>query len=236
MRQVVLVATILAFLAAPSLAQEQLKVGNSYSGTIKLSSSNSGIYLALPEGTWVLVSTRERRGTNLNSPLLDGLLISTDQNKRVLGVVSFTAGNDSSGGWEKNDYCYRKDLFYLHSEVLRRGRGMHCWGVRATATATPSANAADYVREFYQWTAKNGIQPPPTMIVVDIYRSSGAKLLFGAYYRNPEVDGFPRTGTAVWQKDVVTGDQKRLKYLEGVKEWGEQWQPTFEAGLAGRPK
>jgi hypothetical protein len=236
MRQVLFVAAILLSTAVPSFAQEQLKIGNTYSGNIKLSSPNNGIYLALPEGTWTLVSTEERHGTNFASPLLDGIMISTDKKKRVLGVVSFTAGNDSIGGWQKASYCSRKDLFFLHAEVIRHGRGMDCWGVRAIGTATPSAKAASYVHEFYQWAAKNGIKAPQTMIVVDIYRSSGAKYLHAMYFRNPEIAGFPRAGTAVWQKDVVVGDQKRLKYLEGAKAWGEQWQPTFEAAFAGRPK
>ena len=50
MRRVLLIAAILVAAAAPSLAQEQLKVGNTYSGNIKLSAPDNGVYLALPEG------------------------------------------------------------------------------------------------------------------------------------------------------------------------------------------
>lgn len=235
MRQVVLVAFLLMALTAPSLAQEQLKVGNSYSGNIKLSSSNSGIYLPLPEGNWVLTSLEERRDRIQGYPLLDGRLVSIDDKKRLLGVVSFTAGNDANGGWQGEPYCSRNDLFFLHAEVQRRGRGMHCWGVRPVAMV-PSATAAKFVRDSYQWVANNGSKLPQTMIAVDIYRSSGAKYLYAGYFRNPEVGGFPRSPTSAWQKDIVVGDQKRLKYLEDAKAWGEQWQPTFEAALAGRVK
>lgn len=236
MRQFFLIIAIFLFSVVPSFAQEQLKIGNTYSGHIKLSDSNSGIYLALPKGTWTLVSTRERQGTYFASPLLDGLMISTDEKNRVLGVVSFTAGNDSIDGWQKAAYCDRQDLFFLHAKVIRHGRGMDCWGVRAIGTAAPSAHAATYVREFYQWASKKGIKSPRTMIIVDVYRSSGAKYLHAGYFRNPEIDGFPSAGTAVWQKDIVVGDKKRLHYLENVKAWAEQWQSTFEAAFAGQPK
>ena len=52
MRQILLIAAFLLCIAAPTLAQEQLIVGNSYSGSVKLSSPNGGLYLALPDGTW----------------------------------------------------------------------------------------------------------------------------------------------------------------------------------------
>jgi hypothetical protein len=235
MRHIYAVLLLLMFVS-PSVAQEALTVGNSYSGHVKLSSSNSGLYLALPPGAWVLTSLEEARGIAQNSPMLSGALVSINDQNRITGVVSFTAGNDSVGGWAKVDYCSRKDTFFLSAQAQRHGREMRCWGVQPTALSVPSANAAKYVRDSYQWVAKNGLEVPPTMIAVDIYRSNGAKYLHATYFRNPEIEGFPRSTTNPWQKDVVVGDPKRLSYMQAAKEWGEQWQPTFDAALAGRPK
>ena len=240
MRQIFLIAAFLLSVAAPSLAQEQLVVGNSYSGNIKLSSSNGGIYLPLLEGTWVLTSL-EKLGSKLNEagsvPMLGGSLVAIDDQKRVTGIMVFYSGNDSAGGWQPQPLCYRKDLFFVHTEVQRRGnRETRCWAVSAASMAAPTATAPNSIRDYYQYVHKNDFKLPQTTINVTIIRSSSAKFLQATYYRNPELDGFPRAATTAWQKDVVVGDAKRLKYLEDVKAWGEQWQPTFDAAFAGRPK
>ena len=221
MRHVLLIAAILLSIAAPSFAQEQLVVGNSYSGSVKLSSSNSGLYLALPEGNWTLASFEKTLSSGLYDsvvPMMYGRLVSIDDQKRVVGVVSFGIGNDSGrgggGGWARPAYCFNKSLFFLHAEVQRRGdRETKCWGITTTGMASPTATASNYVKEFYQYVSLNGLKLPQTAIILSIYRSSGPKFLQAIYYRNPELDGFPRSGTAVWQKDVVVGDPKRLAYL-----------------------
>ena len=165
--------------------------------------------------------------------------MSTDDQKRVVGVVSFSVGNASgpSGeGWNAPEYCSRKYLFFLDAKVQRRGQHeASCFGVNGTALVAPSATAANYVREFYQYVAKNGLKLPGTAIIITIIRTSGAKFLNVDYARNPEIDGFPLSAASVWQKDNVVGDVKRLKYLEDAKAWGKQWLPTFEAAFNGRP-
>ena len=239
MRQVFFALAFVVSAAVPSLAQEQLKVGNTYSGNIKLSSSNSGIYLALPEGSWILTSLEETRDRNVNAPMISGRLVSL-LNKKVKGAVSFTAGNDSSGGWLVPTYCDRKDIYFLSAPDKRRGREIRCWGINHIGM-TPGSTASKPVTDFYQWVAKNTDGMPKTMIAVETYRASGAKYLYAAYYRNPEIDGFPPPAESAcraseWHKDRVVGDPKRLAYLEKVKTWGDQWQPTFEAAFNGRPK
>lgn len=240
MRQAIIIAAILLSIATPSLGQEQLIVGNSYSGNIKLSSSNSGIYLTLPEGTWILTSLEKTFSNPNPAPLINGRLVSIDSQKRVVGAVSFSAGNDANGGWVVPSYCNRKDIFFLAAPDKRGGREIRCWGVNHIGM-TLGSNAGKYVTDFYQWVAKNTVGMPKTMIAVDFYRASGAKYMHAEYFRNPELDGFPPPQVSAWResewhKDRVVGDPKRLSYLESVKIWGEQWQPTFEAAFAGRPK
>lgn len=238
MRQLVIIATILLSVTTPSLAQEQLKVGDSYSGNIKLSSPNGGIYLALPEGTWVLTSLEAYRDQNVNAPMLRGRLVSLNE-KQVTGAVSFTAGNDSTGGWLVPNYCSRKDIFFVTAPDKRRGKEIRCWGVNHIGM-TPGSNASKSATDFYQWIAKNTVGMPKTMIAVEYYRASGAKYIYAEYFRNPEMDGFPPPEVSTWResewhKDRVVGDQKRLQYLEGVKAWGEKWLPIVEAAFNGRP-
>ena len=155
MRQILLIAAMFLSTATPSFAQELLKVGNSYSGNVNLSSSTNRIYLALPEGTWVLTSFEQTRDKNQGYPLTYGRLVSTDSQKRVVGTVAFTVGNDASGGWEVPNFCNRKDIiFHETPDKQRRGREIRCWGVHSTGMAQPSATAANYVREYYQWGFK----------------------------------------------------------------------------------
>ena len=149
MRQLFIIAAILLSIATPGLAQEQLIVGNSYSGNIKLYSQNGGIYLALPEGDWILASYEEglsKAQVGSVVPMKHGRLVSTDDQKRVVGVVSFSVGNASgpSGeGWNAPEYCSRKYLFFLDAKVQRRGQHeASCFGVNGTALVAPSATAA----------------------------------------------------------------------------------------------
>ena len=241
MLYVIIIAAMLLSTAVPSLAQERLIVGNSYSGNVKLSSPNNGIYLALPEGTWILTSLEETRTNPGNSPFINGRLVSMDDQKRVLGAASFSAGNmtNSNSRWNVPSFCDRKDIFFLAAPDKMSGRKIRCWGVNHIGM-TPGSKDGKYVTDFYQWVAKNTVGMPKTMIAVDFYRASEAKYLHTRYFRNPELDGFPHPHVSAWResewhKDSVVGDQKRLSYLEGVKAWGEQWLPTFEAAFNGRP-
>ena len=82
MRQAIVFAAFLLSIATPSLAQEQLIVGNSYSGNVKLSAPNDGVSLSLPEGSWLLVSLEHSRSNGINglgtAPVIKGRLLRTD--------------------------------------------------------------------------------------------------------------------------------------------------------------
>lgn len=241
MRQVLLIATILAFLAAPSLAQEQLIVGNTYSGNIKLSSPDNGLYLALPEGQWVLASLEYSRNNPINTgdyvPVINGRFVRTDDKKRITEIVGFESGNGSKAGWATPSFCTRKDTYFIKTEIQNRGpREKKCWGVYPSSIGQPSASASQYIRDFHQYAAINKLVKPLSMITVQFYRSSQSKYLHALYMYNPEIDGLPRAAASTWQKDVVIADAKRVGYLDSKKAWGEQWLPTFEAAFAGRFK
>jgi len=241
MRQVIIIAAILLSVATPSLAQEQLIVGNSYAGNIKLSSPDNGVYLTLPEGNWILAALDNVRSSPINTgnslPVINGRFVRTDEKKRITGLVSFESGNGASTGWTTPAFCSRKDTFFLQAEIQNRGaREKKCWGVYPSAIGQPAANSAQYIRDFHQYAAINKLLKPRTMITVQFYRSSSSKYLHAYYYFNPEIDGFPRSAMSTWQKDVVIADAKRVQYLNSKKAWGEQWLPTFEAAFAGRVK
>jgi hypothetical protein len=227
----------LLLLVYPAVAQAQLKVGDTYSGSIKVSSSNGGIYLALPEGSWTLASLEEWRDRNVNAPMVSGGLVWLD-GRKVKQIIWFTAGNDANG-WLVPEFCARKDIFFLKSDQNRRGRETRCWGINHVGM-TLGSNASKWSSEAYQWVARNSEGMPKTMLDVDFYRASGAKYLRVAYYYNPEIEGFsaPRESAwraSEWHKDVVVGDPKRVEYLERLKAWGEKWQPQVEAAFSGRP-
>lgn len=241
MRQIFFALAFLLSAAVPSLAQEQLKVGNTYSGNIKLSSPNNGVYLTLPEGPWTLASLEHTRNNPINSgdyvPIIRGRFVRTDTKKLITGVVSFDSGNGSNSGWVTPSFCSRKDAFFISTDIQNRGRREKtCWGVYPTSMGYPAANAAQYVRDFHQYAASNKLVKPLSMVVVHFSRSSREKYLYTSYMFNPEVEGFPRSAMSTWQKDVVIADDKRVQYLDAKKAWGEQWQPTFEAAFSGRPK
>ena len=240
MLYVIIIAAMLLSTAVPSLAQEQLIVGNSYSGSIKLSSPNNGVYLALPEGQWVLAALENTRNNPINSggyvPIVKGRFLQIDDRKHIIGIVGFESGNGSESGWVTPSFCSRKDTFFIQTEIQNRSaREKKCWGVYPDGMGFPAATASQYVRDFHQYLSTNGIQRPQSMVVVQFYRSSRDKYLIALHNFNPEVDGFPRSAMSTWQKDIVIADTKRVQYLNGRKSWGEQWLPTFEAAFNGRP-
>lgn len=230
----IIIIAILLLPATPGGAQEQLIVGNSYSGNIKLSSSNSGIYLPLPEGTWILAALTRTTDKYYGVPMIYGRFASLDE-KRVKAVVSFASGNDNNAGWLVPPYCDRKDTFFLYAPDKRKGREIRCWGVNNSTMSLAETSPA-YITSFFEWIAQNGLTTPKTMITVDLIRASGPKFLHATYFQNPEVDGFPPLAATAWQKDKVAGAPKRLRYLEDVKKWGEQWLPRFESAFAGQPQ
>jgi hypothetical protein len=241
MRQVFFVVAFLLSAAVPSLAQEQLKVGNTYSGNIKLSSPDNGVYLTLPEGQWVLASLEHTRNNPINTgdyvPIIQGRFVRTDAKNRITGVVSFESGNGSKGGWTTPTLCSRKDAFFVHAEVQNRGRREKtCWGVYPSAIGQPTANSSQYVRDFHQYAAAHKLLKPQSTITVHFYRSSLNKFLHALYFFNPEADGLPRSAMSTWQKDIVIADAKKVGYLNSKKAWGEQWLPAVEAAFNGRPR
>ena len=241
MRLAIVIAAILLSVATPSLAQEQLTVGNTYSGNIKLSSPNNGVYLTLPEGQWVLASLENARNNPINTgdyvPAINGRFVRTDEKKRITGIVSFESGNGAKAGWTTPSICSRKDAFFLQAEVQNRSaREKKCWGIYPGSLGTPAATASQYVKDFYQYAALNKLIKPLSIIAVQFYRSNSSKYLHAYYFFNPEVEGFPRSAMSTWQKDIVIADDKRVQYLNSKKAWGEQWLPTFEAAFNGRPK
>lgn len=225
----------------PSHAQDQLKVGNTYTGHVKLSAPNNGVYLPLPEGTWVLAALQNTQNNPINTsdyvPLIYGRFVRTDEKQRIIGIVSFESGNGSKSGWVTPAFCYRKDTFFIETEIQTRWqREKKCWGVYPNAISYPTAKAPQYVRDFHQYAAINKLEKPLSMITVHFYRSSLDKYLLARYMFNPEVEGFPRSTVSTRQKDVVIADAKRVQYLNAKKAWGEQWLPIFEAAYNDRRK
>lgn len=241
MRQIVFISALLLSIAAPSLAQEQLIVGNSYSGNVKLSSPNNAMYLTLLEGQWTLASLEKTRNNPILSgdyvPIIKGRFVRTDEKNRIIGIISFESGNGSEAGWTTPAFCSRKDTFFLQTEIQNRGaREKKCWGIYPGSLGTPAATASQYIKDFYQYAALNKLIKPLSIIAVQFYRSNSSKYLHAYYYFNPEIEGFPRSGMSTWQKDVVIADAKRVQYLNAKKAWGEQWLSTFETAFAGRVK
>lgn len=241
MRQAIVFAAFFLSIATPSLAQEQLIVGNSYSGNIKLSSPNNGVYLTLPEGNWILAALENVRSSPINTgnshPVIFGRFVRTDEKKLITGIVGFESGNGANSGWTTPNFCSRKDTFFIQTEIQNRGaREKKSWGVYPSSMGYPAANASQYIRDFHQYATINKLQKPRSMITVQFYRSSSSKYLHAFYFFNPEADGFPKSASTTWQKDIVIADAKRVQYLNSKKAWGEQWLPTFEAAFYGRPK
>lgn len=208
---------------APARAQD-MKVGEIYQGSLRLSTGLGGIVLPLPASDWKLISLDETRKAHVdyNIPMMGGGLVSLDfdQTRRQIKSLiafSFASTDQVEGGWEIPPLCSDPEQYYTYKhDENRRRRQVRCWGVKLHAM-------------------KASAQVPPFFVGVTYFWSQGAKGLYVTYHFNPETDGFPPLNAADWSKQGITGDPKKAQYIEKLQAWGAAWQPNIERGFAGKP-
>lgn len=234
-----LLAAILLFAAGIAQAQE-LKVGETYRGSVQLARGMGGVILPLPQGEWKLVAMGESRSPTNNVPMVSGRFVSLDLDvkKRPKAFVGFTvaAADSFSGGWSLPRLCQAKNIHYREPAAAsenRAGKEIRCWGVEAY-TLKPSTKASPWVFDFYDWVGKNTAGPPLTVLHVGYARASGPKYLIADYFFNPETAGFARQGSVEWHRDRIISNPKKVTYVEDLKAWGVDWAPKVEQGFAGK--
>lgn len=218
-------ALLTAFLVSISfLANAQdMKVGEIYRGSLRLSTGLGGIVLPLPAADWKLLSLDESRKAHVdyNIPLTSGSLVSLDldrDRKQIKSLIAFwfASTGTMNGGWEIPPLCSDSEQYYTYKhDQNRRRRQVRCWGIKLQSV-------------------KASPQVPPFFIGVTYFWSQGAKGFYATYYFNPETEGFPPLNAQEWSKQGITADPKKAQYIDKLKAWGEAWQSNIERGFAGK--
>jgi len=181
----------------------------------------------LPKGSWqVLASFSGAAGGPGDSVVLGKILYG-----RVKGIVAINgyAAAAPAGGSPPFAACDRTDYVFV-SRKLNEGQGrQQCWWINHASQIDqqPLFRAANAVM------AQKGAALPPLLINVGFRRANPNGFVTVFYYFNPEDDGISSQpvpwNASEWHKDRIAADQRRVRYIDGLRIWGEEWAPIFYA-------
>jgi hypothetical protein len=234
------VALVAACLVTRADAAADLKVGNTYSGSVKIIDTMSGIYLPLPSGEWKLIGLGTIRSRLGEVAMLGGRFVAVelDSAKRPRAFLNFVVATEASiNGWKRPEFCEQKNLHYVEPKDVRQSRSggeIRCWGIVAQSMH-PADNAEQYVRDAYDWIAKNTKGAPQTTLRTTFVRASGPKYLIADYMFSPEAAHLPRWSNVAWDPARIVANSDQARYIETLKHFGNAWSAKVERGFSGMP-
>ena len=215
MRRLCLCFSILlsVLIIAPSaIAQDELKLNQTYRDVIQLSFPAGKTQIPLPEGMWELLSLQEDQSTQVNR--IWRAYLARIENGTLLGKVIFRVNSDApSYGWAASSFCEKDDHYHV---VIKANRpdDVDCWAVRrGTTRRRPSWS--DGLKQMYDTLEARGVHIPTHMSIAVYNRRNDYNLLALIYWFGPE-------------SGIVTRDE--------TKQWAAQWKPKVDAGFLGELK
>ncbi|MGE5539061.1 MAG: hypothetical protein ACM30I_10605 [Gemmatimonas sp.] len=220
-------------------AAQELKVGEVYRTSVKLTDNMSGVWLPLPEGEWKLIGLGQTTNVT-HQRFLNGrfVLWPLDPARRPRAFITFSVALEPSPtGWAKPEFCSRKDLHHVDPKDPREsvaGGQIRCWGVWY-ANMWPAEKADPWLLDAYKWVGANTAGMPQTTMMAMFHRGSGVKYLWVNYMFNPEAQEFPREAWVGWDRARIVSDKKKMRFVDRVREFGERLAPSVEKGFSGAP-
>lgn len=200
----------------------------------------------LPEGNWIVVSAWDRKSTN--NPyakvdpidLRDMVLAQVDKNNRLIAAIYLTTNKESRYYKWDPEYCKDVNNRFLYSNTY--GTSLYeqrCTSIQPSTylqSSTPGQNA---VREFYN---SKGIKFDSNAIMVQTseYDQNGNLLRMDIFYfpstyglENPQVGNLTMSP---WFKTNYQQDPKKVKFLEGLEKWANEYSALQNKYFNGSDK
>lgn len=213
---------------------ENLPIGSIVKGTAQLGNKQ----FPLPAGDWQLVARGKRMSTNsaMGVPSID-VYLAQIENRILRNVIYVRTNLASSGhGWVRDTgVCDRGDVHHAVSDRSYNQRDAECWTVNHIGFFMDT-NPTEAQRDFFRFV--NDIRRPVTALSITYFLNNAFDYLRVSYLTNPELAGFEPTPTSAWtgnpwHRDMISGNAKRVAYVQQMKAEGEKLLPLIKTGMRG---
>lgn len=212
-------------------------IGRTVAGSVKV----GFVTVPLPPGDWIVVG-RAAPDSTLGTGMIR-IYLANVQGTHLKGLIliNASAADTKATRWRESKTCTRKDLFYVTADRKSGGfADFNCMWLnheRATATRAYAARP-DYI-EMNAYLRERKIAVPTNFAIVGYEYGDMNKWLQVRYRFNPDLDGIAPTKNAEWSvsdwhRDRIHHHPDKLRYMERLKKWAEDWRPKVGAGFAAR--
>ena len=203
-----------ALVVAPSaIAQDELKLNQTYRDVIQLSFPAGQTQIPLPEGEWELLGLQEDQSTEVTRMWL--VYLARVEDDILVGKIVFWINHDlpSSGGWSSAEFCDKDNLYYIETKS-NRVNDVDCWAVHRVSTR-PTKRWRVGKRQMHDALLAKAVRISRNMVRASFIRRNQDNYLQISYYFHSYPPGKP----------AVT--------RESLKSWARDWKPKVDAGFLG---
>lgn len=220
MTRIVALFALAILIAGCQTTGEVLKkypVGASYNGQVLVGKKQ----IPLPPGDWEIFASRVSQNSS-GVPFLSLVLGNKDRTADVLAVGLHTNTEVSNGnGWVILKACGRTNMLHVDAPDNIEGSAQRCWFVNHSRM-TRSGNGVSVMTTALERAKKLGIKLPVTSVYTGFRVAGTYDTLTVRVYFNPEAAGFSPPNQSAWatndwHKDRIYVDQKKVAYVEKVK-------------------
>lgn len=204
--------------------------------------------IPLPAGDWIVVNAWDRPSVNNAlagnrvSPvsLREMVLAQVNKNNQLVAAIYFTTNLESHAyRWDPN-YCNDVNDNFIYSNKYGTDLWQQrCTNIVATGYLQSSTPGQNKVRDFYN---SKGIKFDSNTLRVQTseYDHNGNILRFDLFYF-PNTYGLenPSVGNATmspWFKTNYQQDPKKVKFIDGLKQWADEYSNLQNKYFSGSDK
>jgi hypothetical protein len=216
--------TSIAIAATP--ASSESPVGKSFRGQMSI----GGQAVPLPSGDWTGVAFFRGGSASTRG---DAAILARIENGRINGLVGVNANtfaNDQRGAIQPFASCERQDYVFRKTLVNEAGGEQRCWWINH---ATGVWQDQGIFRAAREELLQKKLVLPEVMVNVAFRRARANSFVTAFYYFDPALEGISSApliwSASEWHKDRISSDPARMRYVQRLQKWGDDWAPVFFA-------
>jgi hypothetical protein len=229
-------AMLLAGCATTSAFEKAYPAGKAVGNHVTVGTKS----VPLPPGNWV-VAAHDTTTSSASTPLAGLALVNTAPKAHAVLVTIYTNVEVSNGGfgWTTLKACSRDDMIFVDAPENHESGPQRCRYINHSGT-TRAASTAKMLKDTLDFAQARRLPIPSTAVYAGFRLADSYDALTVRYYFNPETQGFAESRTPAWRyndwhRDHSAYDERKTRYLDGMKAWGVQVIAAMRAGFAGKP-